>query len=75
MNKKVTARRNSLDWAGSSPVEGAVTGPPGASARQDVYKVITMRHKLDDDSYVDGAVTRIASFLTNRLDKKEKDGK
>jgi hypothetical protein len=75
MNKKETARRNSLDWAGSSPVEGAVTGPPGDTTHPDVYKVITMRHKLNDDRYVDGAVTRIASFLTNRLDKKEKDGK
>jgi hypothetical protein len=74
MNKKETARRNSLDWAGSSPVEGAAKGPPGAKAQTDVYKVITMRHKLNDDSYVDGAVTRIASFLTNRLEKKERDG-
>jgi hypothetical protein len=74
MKKKETARRNSLDWAGTSPVEGKVLGPPGAKARTDVYKVLTMRHKLDDDSYVDVAVTRIASFLTNRLDKKEKDG-
>ncbi len=74
MKKKETARRNSLDWAGTSPVEGAVVGPPGAKAQADVYKVLTMRHKLKDDSYVDGAVTRIASFLTNRLDKKERDG-
>jgi hypothetical protein len=74
MKKKEPARRHSLDWAGTSPVEGAVVGPPGAKAQSDVYKVLRMRHKLKDDSYVDGAVTRIASFLTNRLDKKERDG-
>lgn len=76
MKKRETTRRNTMDWAGSSPASGPASGPPPLTAGiRDVYRVREMRHKLNDDGYVDDAVTRIASFLTNTLEKKEKDGK
>lgn len=40
---------------------------------KDIYRLKEMRHKLDDEGYVDGAVSRIASFLTSTLDKKDAD--
>lgn len=72
MRKKDSSCRDPLSWAGSNPGEGrAAEGPPGGSPRRDVYRLHEMRHKLSDDTYVDGAVTRIANFLTSTLKKKD----
>jgi hypothetical protein len=74
MNKKEISGRDPLSWAGSNPGDSHATDRLLAgSTRQDIYKLHEMRHKLDDDTYVDGAVTRIANFLTSTLKKKGND--
>ncbi len=71
MKKKESAGRDSLSWAGSNPGDGVAGDRRLAEAiHQDTYKLHAIRHKLEDDSYVDGAVTRIANFLTSTLKKK-----
>ena len=85
MRKKATTLRDPLSWAGSDP---GVQGMPADSQAsrysgmgiahlnadpKDIYRLKEMRHKLDDEGYVDGAVNRIASFLTSTLDKKDAD--
>ncbi|TXT47742.1 MAG: hypothetical protein FD137_993 [Spirochaetes bacterium] len=77
MKKHDQSARKTLSWAGSKAGDGiegiGLSGlgtNPGASGK-DMYKLNKIRHKLDDSGYVDSAVTRIASFLTNTLDKKE----
>ncbi|MEW6549687.1 MAG: hypothetical protein AB1407_09520 [Spirochaetota bacterium] len=77
MKKHDQSARKSLSWAGSKAGDGADSygvGGLGASPGglgKDMYKLDKIRHKLDDSLYVDSAVARIASFLTNKLDKKE----
>ncbi|PKL06467.1 MAG: hypothetical protein CVV53_04160 [Spirochaetae bacterium HGW-Spirochaetae-9] len=74
MKKKDSFGRDSLSWAGSNPgTRHATDSLLAGSTRQDIYKLHEMRHKLNDDTYVDGAVNRIASFLTSTLKKKEND--
>jgi len=74
MKKNDSPVRDPLSWAGSNTEDGRATDRLAvASARQDIYKLHEMRHKLNDDRYVDGAVTRIASFLTSTLKKKVDD--
>lgn len=74
MKKKDSSGRDPLSWAGSNPGNKRATEELLAgSSRQDIYKLHEMRHKLDDDTYVDGAVTRIANFLTSTLKKKVDD--
>lgn len=73
MKKKAAAARDSLSWAGSNPGDGNKSDRLLIDALgQDTYKLHEIKHKLDDDRYVDGAVTKIASFLTSTL-KKRKD--
>jgi hypothetical protein len=74
MKKNDNSGRDPLSWAGSNPGDGRATDRLlEGSTRQDIYRLHEMRHKLDDDSYVDSAVTRIANFLTSRLKKKVDD--
>jgi hypothetical protein len=71
MKKKESAGRDSLSWAGSNHGDGVAGNRHLAETiHQDTYKLHQIRHKLDDDNYVDGAVTRIANFLTSTLNKK-----
>ena len=72
MSKTEVLSRDSLSWAGSR--SGGKMGSEGLipeTMGRDLYKLHEIRHKLDDDSYVDDAVTGIANFLTNTLEKKE----
>jgi hypothetical protein len=72
MKKAENGSRDSLSWAGSQKgskksFEGLLRGETG----QDIYKLHEIRHKLEDSKYVDSAVTRIAHFLSNKLEKKD----
>jgi hypothetical protein len=72
MRKAETVSRDSLSWAGSySGCRGASEGLIPETMGRDIYKLHEIRHKLEDDSYVDDAVTGIAEFLTDTLKKKE----
>lgn len=74
MKNKDSSCRDPLSWAGSHPGDGRkAQQAPVSPEAQDVYRLHEMRHKLDDDSYVDGALTRIANFLTSKLKKKGED--
>lgn len=42
---------------------------------QQASKLYEIKSKLDDTTYVDGAVSKIASFLTDTLKKKDKNGR
>ncbi|MHB9152200.1 MAG: hypothetical protein ACYC2S_06100 [Spirochaetales bacterium] len=71
MKKNDSPGRDPLSWAGSNPGnKGSTEHLLAGLEHQDVYKLHEMRHKLNDDTYVDGAVTRIANFLTSTLKKK-----
>lgn len=71
MKKNDSSGRDPLSWAGSNPGDKRATEHLLAGLeQQDIYKLHEMRHKLNDDTYVDGAVTRIANFLTSTLKKK-----
>lgn len=73
MKRKPAGLRDSLSWAGSDRKAGENMSPaPPASRPRDVYKLQELRTKLDDDTYVDGAVSRIANFLAGTM-KKGKD--
>jgi len=72
MRKTAAASRDSLSWAGSHPGgKGGSDGLMPETMGKDIYKLHEIRHKLDDDAYVDDAVTGIANFLTNTLKKKK----
>ena len=72
MKRNEASGRDPLGWAGSGLSDGRAADRQLASLRsQDVYKLHEMRHKLDDTTYVDDAVTRIANFLTSTLKKKD----
>lgn len=74
MMRKPIAGRDSRAWAGSAKEDSRSMGSNMADSRpQDVYKLHELRHKIEDTQYVDGAVNRIANFLTSALDKKGKD--
>ncbi|HWR10185.1 MAG TPA: hypothetical protein VN445_00030 [Rectinemataceae bacterium] len=74
MKKNEISGRDPLSWAGSNAGDcHARDDLLVGSTRQDIYKLHEMRHKLNDDTYVDGAVTRIANFLTSTLKKKDDD--
>ncbi len=71
MNKKTNTCRDSLAWAGSgasSPGQNIGTRLP-PEGLGDIYRLHAIRSKLEDGKYVDGAVDRIARFLTDSLKK------
>ena len=74
MKKNKVGQDNSLSWAGSNSSDGGKVyqGRPQTSG-QDASKLHEIKNKLDDNTYVDGAVSKIASFLTDTLKKKGKD--
>jgi hypothetical protein len=70
-NRKENTSRDPLSWAGSGVEAGRKVDRQLTQAiPKDAKKLHEMRNKLQDDSYVDGAVTRIANFLTSTLKKK-----
>lgn len=74
MTKKPIAGRDTRAWAGSAKSEARnLDGRIVETLPRDVYKLHELRHKIDDVGYVDGAVSRIANFLTSTLDRKGKD--
>jgi len=75
MKKNMVNAKDSLSWAGSNAGDGRNSAPGLETPGQDAAKLHEIKHKLDDDHYVDGAVSRIASFLTDTLKKKGKNDK
>ncbi|MCE5256600.1 MAG: hypothetical protein LLF89_07125 [Spirochaetaceae bacterium] len=76
MKKTTVNTKDALSWAGSNAGDGRRNDSPRFdSSGQDATKLHEIKHKLDDDQYVDGAVSKIASFLTDTLKKKGKNGK
>lgn len=76
MRKTETGSRDPLSWAGSQAVgEGAFQGLYSDVMGRDLYKLHEIKHKLDDETYVEDAVTGIANFLTETLKKKDKHGR
>lgn len=71
MNRKTNYSRDSLSWAGSgASLAGQNVGTKlPADGLGDIYRLHAIRSKLEDGEYVDGAVDRIARFLTETLNK------
>jgi hypothetical protein len=76
MRKNKVGPDDSLSWAGSNASDGRKVYPARPeTAGQDASKLHEIKNKLDDSTYVDGAVSKIATFLTDTLKKKGKDGR
>ncbi|HNX72994.1 MAG TPA: hypothetical protein PKJ53_02305 [Spirochaetales bacterium] len=76
MKTNKASPENSLSWAGSDSSNGRTLFPAQTEASgQQASKLYEIKSKLDDTTYVDGAVSKIASFLTDTLKKKDKNGR
>ena len=68
-----TVSKDPLSWAGSDTTDVRCYHDLMVdNAGQDVYKILNLKHKLEDDSYVEDALSRIANFLANEAKKKGK---
>ena len=73
MRKSEEHARDPMAWAGSKlGSEVSALGLLPEIPAGDIYKLRQIRHKLEDEGYVDDAVSRIASYLSGTISKKEK---
>ena len=75
MKSKNSGSDFSASWAGSKPGDAADLGGRFSAIKPgDWRRLYDIKHKLSDDGYVDGAVDRIASLLSNGMKEGKKNG-
>lgn len=73
MKHRKTVSNDPLSWAGSDKSDmQRYHDLMVDNSGQDVYKILNLKHKLKDDTYVEDALSRIANFLANEANKKGK---
>jgi hypothetical protein len=76
MKNRNSSREIDDSWAGSKPGDLTAMSGNGRLAETkpgEWQRLYDLKHKLADDRYVDGAVARIASFLSGKMKEGKND--